>query len=155
MGGVKKKCRWRNVSPLFIVPTCLKRQENDFGITIRLCDDCGKTDIYDLAGINKMVEKEQLKEWGMGEKRFTYLNASKTKYIGSFFCNDMPLTNDEVVDYLNNLHEENNKIKNILLNKKEELENDYNRGAKAGMPTGGIIGELDTIEDILEEMGWI
>lgn len=61
--------------------------------------------------------------------------------------------NDEIVEYLNNLYEENNKIKNILLNKKKDLEDDYNRAAKAGMPTGGTIGELDTIEEILEEMG--
>ena len=65
-----------------------------------------------------------------------------------------------VMDRLNELNDENeqlkkeiNKIKNILLNKKKDLECDYNRAAKAGMPTGGTIGELDTIEDILEEMG--
>ena len=37
----------------------------------------------------------------MTEKRFTYLDASRTKYIGSFFCNGVPLTNVEVVDLLN------------------------------------------------------
>lgn len=43
----------------------------------------------------------------MTEKRFTYLDASKTKYIGSFFCNSVPLTNEEVVDLLN----ENEQLK--------------------------------------------
>lgn len=38
----------------------------------------------------------------MTEKRFTYLDASKTKYIGSFFCNGKPLTNKEVCELLNN-----------------------------------------------------
>lgn len=37
----------------------------------------------------------------MTKKRFTYLDASKNHYIGSFFCNDVPLTNKEVVDLLN------------------------------------------------------
>lgn len=37
----------------------------------------------------------------MTENRFTYLDASKNHYIGSFFCNDVPLTNKEVVDLLN------------------------------------------------------
>ena len=37
----------------------------------------------------------------MNEKRFTYLDASRNKYIGSFFCNGIPLTNSEVVDFLN------------------------------------------------------
>ena len=43
----------------------------------------------------------------MTEKRFTYLDASRNKYIGSFFCNDIPLTNPEVVDLLN----ENEQLK--------------------------------------------
>ena len=37
----------------------------------------------------------------MSKKRFTYLKASKNNYIGSFFCNDIPLTNQEVIDLLN------------------------------------------------------
>lgn len=67
---------------------------------------------------------------------------------------------DIVVDLLNELatkcsklEKENNKIKNILLNKRKDLEYAYNCAAKAGMPTGGTIGELDTIEEILEEIG--
>ena len=34
-------------------------------------------------------------------KRFTFLDASKNPYIGSFFCNGVHLTNKEVVDLLN------------------------------------------------------
>lgn len=109
------------------------------------------------------------------------------EYIGENYT-DRPLRNDIVVDLLNQLNDENeklkqfnsqlarvnregvkkvqklaeeneqlkkeiNKIKNILLDKEKDLECDYNRAAKAGMPTGGIIGELITIEDILKEMG--
>ena len=81
------------------------------------------------------------------------------EYIGENFT-DRPLRNDILVDLLNELSEENeqlkkeiNKIKNILLDKEKDLECDYNRAAKAGMPTGGTIGELITIEDILKEMG--
>ena len=44
-------------------------------------------------------------------KRFTYLNASKSKYIGSFFCNGIPLTNEEVVDELQGLSDENFELK--------------------------------------------
>lgn len=40
-------------------------------------------------------------------KRFTYLDASRNKYIGSFFCNGIPLTNQEVADFLN----ENGQLK--------------------------------------------
>lgn len=46
----------------------------------------------------------------MTEKRFTYLDASRNKYIGSFFCNGIPLTNSEVVDLLN----ENEQLKKEL-----------------------------------------
>jgi hypothetical protein len=54
----------------------------------------------------------------MTEKRFTYLVASKNHYIGSFFCNGVPLTNKEVVDLLNEneqLKKENQKLKTQLL----------------------------------------
>ena len=59
----------------------------------------------------------------MTEKRFTYLDASKNHYIGSFFCNGVPLTNKEVVDLLNEnelktaydkLQEENKLLKEKL-----------------------------------------
>lgn len=50
----------------------------------------------------------------MTEKRFTYLDYSKTRFIGSFFCNDnfgeKPLTNKEVCDLLN----ENEQLKQEL-----------------------------------------
>lgn len=56
----------------------------------------------------------------MTEKRFTYLNASRNKYIGSFFCNGEPLTNEEVVDLLNELHEENQALKSDRARYEEE-----------------------------------
>ena len=65
------------------------------------------------------------------------------------------LTEKEVVDLLNELYEENYKIKSILLQRVEELNDAYNKSAKAGMPTGGIIGELDSFEEICEDMGWL
>lgn len=46
----------------------------------------------------------------MTEKQYTYLNASKCKSIGSFFCNGIILTNEEVVDLLN----ENEQLKEQL-----------------------------------------
>ena len=52
------------------------------------------------------------------------------------------------------LKKENNKIKTLLFQKIKELDDSYQKGAKAGMPTGGIIGELDSFEEICEEMGW-
>jgi len=62
--------------------------------------------------------------------------------------------NEMLKEELNALHEENMKIKSLLLKKIEQLNNDYERSAKAGMPTGGIIGELDSFEEICEKMGW-
>ena len=52
----------------------------------------------------------------MAEKRFTYLNASKNHYIGSFFCNGVPLTNKEVVDLLN----ENEQLKSLINSMKDK-----------------------------------
>ena len=49
---------------------------------------------------------------------------------------------------------ENDKIKSLLLKKVKDLNNDYQQSAKNGMPTGGIIGELDSFEEICEIMGW-
>lgn len=49
---------------------------------------------------------------------------------------------------------ENHKIKSLLLKKIKNLNNDYQQLAKNGMPTGGIIGELDSFEEICEIMGW-
>ena len=62
---------------------------------------------------------------------------------------------DEIVELLNELHEENHKIKSILLKKVDELNDAYNKSARAGMPTGGIIGELDSFEEICRIMEWI
>ena len=61
----------------------------------------------------------------------------------------------DVCGLLNELAEENHKIKSILLKKVEELNDAYNESAKAGMPTGGIIGELDSFEEICKIMEWI
>lgn len=49
----------------------------------------------------------------MAEKQYTYLNASKCNSIGSFFCNGIILTNEEVVDLLNEneqLKEQNQRL---------------------------------------------
>lgn len=61
----------------------------------------------------------------------------------------------KVCNKLNELHDENHKIKSILLKKVEELYDDYDRSARAGMPTGGIIGELISFKEICKIMGWI
>lgn len=73
--------------------------------------------------------------------------------MGEIWADKSDMT--DLVDLLNNLHDENNKIKSILLNKVEELNNAYNKSARAGMPTGGIVGELYTLQEICIEMGWI
>ena len=69
----------------------------------------------------------------MTEKRYTYLNASRNKYIGSFFCNDIPLTNPEVFDLLNEnellkkqIEEYTNPDKYILIKKTESSTEEYN-----------------------------
>ena len=62
---------------------------------------------------------------------------------------------DYIADRWNTLHEENMKIKSFLLQKIDELNNDYERGVRAGMPTSAIISELDLFEGICRMMGWI
>ena len=69
-----------------------------------------------------------------------------------------PCTKDgfqDLCDMLNELNDENYKIKSLLLKKVEELHDTYDKCARAGMPTGGIIGELDSFEEICRIMGWI
>lgn len=80
----------------------------------------------------------------MTEKRFTYLDASKNHYIGSFFCNDVPLTNKEVVDLLNENEQlkkqkarykrlseiRNEEINNRILTIKEFIDNCSNEEVK-------------------------
>lgn len=84
----------------------------------------------------------------MTEKRFklTHLNYIDVRRLENLL-NDL---NDE----LEKVKKENNKIKTLLFQKIKELNDSYQKGAKAGMPTGGIIGELDLLEEICEEMGW-
>ena len=60
---------------------------------------------------------------------------------------------DNYVDKIKEVEKENENIKKIIINKRKEALNDYDRSAKAGMPTGGIIGEIDLLETIMEEIG--
>ena len=64
-----------------------------------------KTDSVEL---KKEYYREQSKD-----KHYTYLDYSKDKYIGSFFCNDVMLKTNEVVELLN----ENEQLKQSLTNK--------------------------------------
>lgn len=41
------------------------------------------------------------------KKRYTYLNSLRSSFTGSFFCNDIPLTNQEVLELL----KENEQLK--------------------------------------------
>lgn len=47
-------------------------------------------------------------------KIYTYLDYSKNKYIGSFFCNGVILKNNEVVDILKKQEEEIQRLKLII-----------------------------------------
>lgn len=80
----------------------------------------------------------------MTENRFTYLDASKNHYIGSFFYNGVPLTNKEVVDLLNENEQlkkqkarykrlseiRNEEINNRILTIKEFIDNCSNEEVK-------------------------
>lgn len=113
----------------------------------------------------------------MTEKRFTLAYAD---YDWWAICDkenptELGISDEEVVKLLNELYEENeqlkhdatvliqanqdyrrenDKIKSLLLKKIKDLNNDYKQSARQGMPTGGIIGELDSFEEICEIMGW-
>ena len=78
-------------------------------------------------------------------------NENKTFY----FVVDSIANVESFVERLNKLHEEHYKIKSLLLKKVEELNDAYDKSARAGMPTGGIIGELDSFEEICRIMEWI
>lgn len=52
-------------------------------------------------------------------------------------------------DLLNELYTENEYILNIIQKRLGDLEETYQIGAKKGLPTGGIIGEIDLLEEIL------
>lgn len=96
----------------------------------------------------------------MTDKRFSVNDLVKYNYseIGEYTDEnhtDRLLMNNEVCELLNKLHEENHKIKSILLKRVDELNDAYNKSARAGMPTGAIIGELDSFEKICRIMGWI
>lgn len=80
-----------------------------------------KTSVDDIIGIIKTEEKtdsvELKKEYyreQSKDKHYTYLNYSRDGYIGSFFVNDKPMTNKEVWELLNALHEENEQLKKEL-----------------------------------------
>ena len=98
----------------------------------------------------------------MTEKRFTLhkgvdtLNImDNTKFHEHIYINKSSKDMELLVGVLNALHEENIKIKTIIMQKLKELEYDYEQGAKAGMPTGAIIGEIYTFEEICKEMDWL
>ena len=59
---------------------------------------------------------------------------------------------DNYVDKIKEVEKENENIKKVLINKRKEVIGDYERSAKAGMPTGGLIGEIDLLEEIMEEI---
>lgn len=59
------------------------------------------------------------KQCKVTEKQFTYLNASKNHYIGSFFYNGVSLTNEEVVDLLNENEQLKQKVKDFQKDARE------------------------------------
>lgn len=88
-----------------------KNTDNDFEkrLEVQLEDILGivKTDeVTDSVELKKEYYQGQSKD-----KHYTYLDYSKTKFIGSFYCNDefgeKPLINEEVCDLLN----ENEQLK--------------------------------------------
>ena len=91
----------------------------------------------------------------MTAKRFTIIGTQIGRVIRD---NETDVNTGDIgiiFNWLNELAEENHKIKSILLKKVEELNDAYNKSARAGMPTGGIIGELDSFEEICKIMEWI
>lgn len=98
--------------------------------------------------------------------QFTYLDASKNKYIGSFFRNKKPLTNKEVVDLLNggndndfnntendstNSRNEKQYTKEEILEILNEITDDYFQHYKHGKMN---FHELTIIENILIKFQW-
>lgn len=100
----------------------------------------------------------------MTGKRFTYLDASKNRYIGSFFCNEVPLTNKEVVDLLNEneqLENENQELDEkiclltmdlIKTKSYGQLENELNRIKNENE---GLKEKLNEILELTEMTGMI
>ena len=118
---------------------------------------------YEVIGAETNCPYYEYHDWSKGipsktEKRFTLIDMNNIEKVLPSPIKDNEsdcLTCFEVVDLLNELHEENHKIKSLLLKKVEELNDAYDKSARAGMPTGGIIGELDSFEELCRVMGWI
>ena len=79
----------------------------------------------------------------MTKKRFTYLDASGNKCIGSFFCNDNILTNEEVVVLLN----ENEQLKFQLQNTCDQRD-EFHRGAREN---ANRVGKLEKENEKLKK----
>lgn len=83
----------------------------------------------------------------MTQKRFTYLDTSRNKYIGSFFCNGIPLTNLEVVDLLN----ENEHLKKQLASINRLIDNkidEFKKGDYGDLPCNTIHMFLDLKQEL-------
>ena len=53
---------------------------------------------------------------------YTYLDYSRDKYIGSFFCNDIMLKTNEVVDILKEQEELINTLKSLIMDDEARIE---------------------------------
>ena len=65
--------------------------------------------------------------------------------------------NELCVEYgfeMGRLEEENENIKKVISNKRNEVIDDYEKSAKAGMPTGGLVAKINLLETIMNELSW-
>lgn len=83
----------------------------------------------------------------MTEKQYTYLNASKCRSIGSFFCNGIILTNEKVVDLLNENEQLKQRIKSRL-HYYRELCNEFDKDD--GFNYNIVKRIVEDLEDILK-----
>ena len=93
----------------------------------------------------------------MTEKRFTFADGFKIVAIKD---NGQIMNSRQVCELLNALNDENlellqfkYKVYRVIRERIELLESDYNQAVKAGMPSNSVYGEIELLEELLEELG--
>ena len=144
---------WRHISKLFIVPTCLKPQENDDGLCIRICDDCGKTDISYF--VNLIKSNQQLKE-DMCENNDSTNRENKKRYSHDAIVIVDHLKDDliyidgkdellELAEYVDRLQEENEQLSDFKSKTFNSIDEKIERGKQAiewGERVGADVGAM-------------
>ena len=100
----------------------------------------------------------------MTAKRFElkYINEqhiSANLYDCRTFIASIGIGAELIVELLNSLNDENEQLKqfkdkvySVIDKRINELENDYNKAVKSGMPSNSVYGEIELLEELKKEL---